>query len=355
MNLISKLIEDIKSRKRDYLLNILEISISITISLVITILLMVFMRYSVETALSAYSILFSHGFTNIPYLLTRSTPLILTALAFLLPSLTGLFNIGGEGQFYLGAITSLVIAYYTGSAILAIITGGLAGGFLGLLLAILRVYKNVNEVVSAVMINRALYYILIFIISTYLADPIIPHQSISVPRSATLPIMHIHGLRVNCGFIVALLMSMCVAYIYYKTNLGFALRASGLNPKAAALAGFNIKRLMLISFIIGGGMAGMGGAVHVLSVIHNIDVMLIGLYGYGFLGIGASLLGRNNPLGVIFSSLFISGLIIGGQWIEVRLGLPHQLADLIVGIIIVSLAIPFSYHYIKLTLKRCRR
>jgi len=353
--ILEKLFENIASRRREYGLALLEVSLSILLSLIITAFIMILMGYSSDLSLVAYSVMFSKGFDNASYLLSRASPLIFTALAFLYPSLTGLFNIGGEGQLYVGAIASLIIALYTGNSLLALIAGGLAGAALGMLLAVLRVYRNVNEVVAAIMINWALFNISMFAIATYLTDPSIPHLTRQVPDTAKLPLMDLGFLRLNTSFLVALAAAIAGAFLFYRTRLGFAMRVSGLNPLASMIAGFENRKLMLASFALGGTMAGLGGSVLVLGIVHRLDTMMMSLYGYGFLGIGASLLGRNNPIGVVVSSIFLSGLLIGGQWIETRLGLPHQVADLIIGIIVISLAIPFAYHYMKAVLKVRRK
>jgi ABC-type uncharacterized transport system permease subunit len=354
VHVMRKLLENITTRKREYGLALLEISLSILLSLTITAGIMILMGYPSEMSLVAYTVVFTKGFDNASYLFSRASPLILTALAFLYPALTGMFNIGGEGQLYVGAIASLVTALYTGSSLLALIAGGLAGAALGMVLALLRIYRNVNEVVAAIMINWALFNISMFVIATYLTDPSIPHLTKQVPDSAKLPVVDLGIIRLNTSFLVALASAIGGAYLFYRTKLGFAMRVSGLNPFASLIAGFENKKLILTSFALGGGMAGLGGSILVLGIVHRLDTMMMSLYGYGLLGIGASLLGRNNPVGVVVSSIFLSGLLIGGQWIETRLGLPHQVADLIIGIIVISLAIPFAYHYMK-TFFRVRR
>lgn len=344
---LNELIESARSRKRDYLYGFMEISVSIALSLALTTAFILSLGYSADMALAAYAILFSYGFSNIYYLLSRSSPLIFTSLAFLFPSLTGLFNIGGEGQLYLGAVIALVVSLYTGNPALSVAAGALAGALHGAFLAALRVYRNVNEVVAAIMMNWALYYAIMFILPTYLADPAIPYLTFAVPDSARLPVAELGAFRVSSAFLLAFFVAIAGAFLFYKTELGFAMRASGLNQAASRIAGFDNRKLGIASFALGGAAAGMGGAVLVLGLLHRIDTLMSGLYGYGFLGIGASLLGRNNPIGALIASIFLTGLIIGGQWIETRLRFPHQLADLIVGIIVVSLAIPYAYHYAK--------
>jgi simple sugar transport system permease protein len=159
--------------------------------------------------------------------------------------------------------------------------------------------------------------------------------------------MLFNGVVLSTLFLFAIAITLAMAIIYYRTVIGFALKAVGLNIKAAILAGFDYKKLVLLSFAIGGGCGGIGGALLLLGMLSRIDSTMSGLYGYGFVGIGASMLAGNNPLGIIVTSVFLTGLIIGGQSVERLLGLPHQVEDLIIGLIIASLTIPLAYRYVK--------
>jgi simple sugar transport system permease protein len=317
------------------------------IALALTVTIMLSMGFTPRDAVNAYKVMFLHGFTDPAYLLDRSSPLILTSLAFALPALTGMFNIGSESQVYVGALASLVVARSTGNAILAILAGFFAGVLHGLFIGVLRVYGGVNEVITSVMLNWALYFLTMFIVITFLADPIYPYLSVPVPESAKLRLVLFNGVVLSTSFIFAIAITLAMAIIYYRTVIGFALKAVGLNIKAAILAGFDYKKLVLLSFAIGGGCGGIGGALLLLGMLSRIDSTMSGLHGYGFVGIGASMLAGNNPLGIIVTSVFLTGLIIGGQSVERLLGLPHQVEDLIIGLIIASLTIPIAYRYVK--------
>jgi simple sugar transport system permease protein len=317
---------------------ILEVSLSITLSFLIGYTMLILMGYDANRV---FSIVIREGLSNPTYLMIRSTPLILTALAFSIPSLVGVFNIGGEGQFYLGALASLLIAYVTGNSLLSILTGMAAGGILSALIALIKVKRGVNEVVTSIMFNWIIYFSLLYLISTYLFDPLMPYQSVSVPRTARIEYLRIRQFSIPIIFPVAVLTSLAMYFLIYHSALGYRMRVVGISPRAARYAGFDPESSIIISMIIGGAMSGLGGSLLILGHTHAIDSTMSGLYGMGFAGIGAGLLGRNNPIGIIFSSIFLSMLLIGGEAAELRARVPTELADALIGMIVIVLSAPY--------------
>ncbi len=340
-----------KAKYIDYVTTLLEIVVSATIGFSIGALTLYVLGYD---AGRAYSILFTSGLSDVNYLLSKATPIMLTGLAFSIPLLAGVFNIGGEGQLYMGALASLVIAYYTGNPIIAIIIGVVAGALTGLIIAVLKVYRGVNEVIVAIMLNWFLYFMVLYLITDKLFDPSIPHQSIPVPPSAYIgeistPLGPIRGI-----FFIAVIFSLLIYFILYYTSIGYWLRVSGLSPGSAKYAGFDPRKGVIYSMLLGGASAGLGGSLLLLGYVHTIDTTMSTLYGLGFMGIGVGLLGRNNPIGIIFSSIFFSMLIIGGEMIELKMGAPPELADVLIGMIVISLALPYAYRMV-LSYIRTRR
>ncbi|MCC6030014.1 MAG: ABC transporter permease [Candidatus Korarchaeum sp.] len=317
---------------------ILEVSLSIILSFFIGYTMLILMGYDANRV---FSIVIREGLSNPTYLMIRSTPLILTALAFSIPSLVGVFNIGGEGQFYLGALASLLIAYVTGNPLLSILTGMAAGGILSALIALIKVKRGVNEVVTSIMFNWIIYFSLLYLISTYLFDPLMPYQSVSVPRTARIEYLRIRQFSIPIIFPVAVLTSLAMYFLIYHSALGYRMRVVGISPRAARYAGFDPESSIIISMIIGGAMSGLGGSLLILGHTHAIDSTMSGLYGMGFAGIGAGLLGRNNPIGIILSSIFLSMLLIGGEAAELRARVPTELADALIGMIVIVLSAPY--------------
>ncbi|ACB07067.1 ABC transporter permease [Candidatus Korarchaeum cryptofilum] len=317
---------------------ILEVSLSIILSFFIGYIMLILMGYDANIV---FSIVIREGLSNPTYLMIRSTPLILTALAFSIPSLVGVFNIGGEGQFYLGALASLLIAYVTGNPLLSMLIGMAAGGLLSALIALIKVKRGVNEVVTSIMFNWMIYFSLLYLISTYLFDPLMPYQSVSVPKAARIDYLRIQSLSIPIIFPIAVLTSLAMYFLIYHSALGYRMRVVGISPRTARYAGFNPESSIIISMIIGGAMSGLGGSLLILGHTHAIDSTMSGLYGMGFAGIGAGLLGRNNPIGIILSSIFLSMLLIGGEAAELRARVPTELADALIGMIVIVLSVPY--------------
>jgi ABC-type uncharacterized transport system permease subunit len=336
-------LERIKTRKQEYIQATLEISLSAITGFLIAAIILYFIGYDPWEVLS---ILLGYGFSNLSYLGVRSAPLIMTGLAFSIPLLAGVFNIGGESQLYMGALLGLVTTYYTGSVALGLIAGFIGGALWAGLVAALRIYRNINEVVSAIMLNWIAYYTIIYIILVYIPSQTEPHLSIELPRSIML--------SPSVTFTLAVIGALLAYFILYYTDIGYKIRVAGLNPRAAVYAGISPASAIMWSMLLGGGLAGYGGALIIVGSTGSIDTTMSTLYGLGFTGIGVGLLGRNNPIGIIFAAMFFAGLIIGGQWVELLTGAPPYLTDTITGIIVIALSIPYAYRLLMIYLSQRR-
>ena len=337
------LVDLVRARKEDYLIGAIEVSLSALTGFLIAGVILELMGYH---ALEIFDIMLTGGASDLGHLAGKSAPLVMTGLAFSIPLLAGVFNIGGESQLYMGALAGLVAGYYTGSPLLGLVAGFLAGGFWGWLMAALRVYRGINEVITAIMLNWTAYYLIIYIIIKYLPNPEKPYMSIQIPQGEMF--------SMTTAFWIAVLGALGAYYILYYTDLGYKMRVSGFNPRTAEYSGFNPSRSILFSMALGGGLAGLGGALLVLGVSSAIDTTMSSVYGLGFAGIGVGLLGRNHPIGIIFSSLFFADLIIGGHWVELETGAPPYVSDTITGIIIIALSAPYAYRRL-VQLYRLRR
>lgn len=334
-------LEVYSSRKEEYIRTIIELLFSALLGFTVAGIFAYLYGYD---PLKIYSVMIGRGYLNLNYLLAKTTPLLLAGLAFSIPQMAGVFNIGGESQLYWGAFIGLIAGYLTyvstgigflatSAAVLASVS---AGAIWALVTATLRVYRGVNEVVVAIMLNWISYYTILYTIIRHFLDPKISHQSIGMPLEARLaePI----------GFAIAIIATGIIYYLLYHTGMGYEIRVSGLSPRAATYAGIDPHRSILISMLLGGACAGLGGGLLMLTFTRSIDTTMSALSGYGFTGIGVGLIGRSHPVGIIFSALFVAGLEIGSQWVELATGAPPQLADAIIGIIVISLATPYAYH-----------
>lgn len=337
---LKKIYELLSLRYDEYVLNVIEIGASATLGIVIGGILLYVYGFD---PLKTYSILFLRGGRNINYLLSKATPIMLTGLAFAIPLIAGLFNIGGESQLYIGALSALVATYYIQNTVIGLLLSITAGAGLGYIIAILRIYRGVNEVISTIMVNWIIYFILLYIITSIIYNPNVPHETQPIPINARLGSIPTPIGDIRTIFFIAVLVSIITYYIIGYTDLGYLIKVSGYSHKTARYAGLNPDKALIYSMIIGGGLAGLGGGLLLIGYVYTIDTTLSTLYGLGFSGIGVSLLGRNNPIGIIISSIFFSMLIIGGEMIELYVGAPPELADVLSGIIIISLSLPYAY------------
>ncbi len=285
------------------------------------------------------TILFTQGFSDPGYLLARATPLVATSLAFAIPMLAGLFNIGGEGQMYAGALAALVVGLALPNPLAAAAAAAAAGASLGLAIGVLRAYLGVNEVVSSIMVNWTMYYTVLFLVTNYLYDPAIPHQSLPLPEQAMLPDLG----PLPLGFLAAVAASIAAHILVYGSRVGYEIRVAGYSEYTARYAGINPRRVVAVSMAVGGGFGGLAGWLALATIVPYIDSTMSGLLGLGFTGIGVALLARLNPLAVIIASILVSGLTIGGQMVELLVGAPPELVDATVGVIIIGLALPYAY------------
>ncbi len=289
---------------------------------------------------ASISLILLSGLGNLEYLFSISMPLALSALAFILPLRAGLFNIGVEGQAYIGALAAIYILSLGLGFPLPVILAPLAGALAGFLIGVLKVYRGVNEVVSSIMLNWTLFYTVSFTVSRYLRDPLIVHQSVRVDRM--LPALE--------ALILTLAIVIAVHIILYRTTLGYHIRVMGSSPEALKYSGGSESRSIIVAMTLGGLLGGLAGTLQVYAVSGFIDVTMSAVFGTGFMGIAVGLIGRATPIGVLPASILISALIIGGHRLELRLGAPPELADVIIGVMVLALSAPYALRLLSLKL-----
>lgn len=275
-----------------------------------------------------------------------ATPIIMTGLSVGCANRTGLFNIGASGQFIVGAYAAIVVGvkgtFLPGALhwIAALLAAMLAGAVWGAIPGLLKAYRNVNEVIACIMMNYIGMYLVNYLITKTVFDSL-KNQSMRVANSANLPklgldIVFRDGNNVssaNSGILIAVLMAVAVYILLEKTSFGFELKACGFNREAACYAGINERRSIMYSMLIAGALAGLGGALLYLAGSgKGIDVVDV-LAAEGFNGIPVALLGLNNPIGIIFSGLFISYLTVGGFNMQLYNFAP-QVIEIIIAVII---------------------
>ena len=316
------------------------------------------LKISGISPIEAYQVMWAGAFSKpqyLAYIIIRSTPIILTGLSVAFAFRTGLFNIGTEGQFIIGALTAAFFGYKCNFApviqiplviLLSIICSGLYGGIAGLL----KARFGIHEVISSIMLNWiALYYSNYAVMmdgfhrpNTETSEFISPSTSITFFED-TKPLENFWAdffrPPVNAGIFIALILIVLIWIVLNKTTFGFKLKAVGFNSEASKYAGINVKKKMTQSMMIAGALSGLAGALHVMGVSKNIAI-LAAHEGYGFDGIAVSLIGSNHPFGTLIAGLFLGTLKYSGQKIQSALEAPSEIILIMIGAIIFFIAIP---------------
>jgi len=272
--------------------------------------------------------------------LVRTAPLLMCALSVLFAYKVGLFNIGAAGQYVAGVCASLYAALAWGWGWLPCLLFALAAGaLLGTLVGLLKAYFNVNEVISGIMLNWIGLYTTNMILAKVKesTSPYTLHLTTQAPQ-ALLPTLGLGKFFNNNPYVsiavpLAVIAAVAVNIVLDRTRFGYELKATGNNKNAAKYAGMAEKRNIILTLIISGGMAGLGGAMLYLTDLEQWSVTATSVPGMGFNGIAATFLGGLNPIGTIFSSYFIQHITDGGTNVDLNLYCA-QISDLISAIII---------------------
>jgi simple sugar transport system permease protein len=298
--------------------------------------------------ITAYRALFNGAFGDLYSFsesLANATPLILTALTFAIGFRGGMFNIGAEGQLYLGTLAAVAVSYFhlpSGlSFVLSLICAVLAGALWSLPAAILKAIRGVHEVISTIMLNWISQFLCFYLITEILVDPQRAEKTISVVESARLPLL-VPGTSLSYGIFISLFAAIVIYLLLWRTVIGFDIRATGHNPLAAAYAGIQQWKIVLVVFISGGLTAGLAGAMHVMGrpPIYAVYGGMPSIKGLGFEGLAVAMIGRNHPIGIIFAAIFFGGLLAGGRMMQLSANVPLELVRVVEGMVVLFLAIP---------------
>ena len=286
-----------------------------------------------------------NGFYPLSETIVTSTPLILSGLSVALAFRSGLFNIGAQGQFIFGAIgASYVGFHYNFSPVLhvtiAILVGILLGGLFGGLVGLLKAKTGAHEVIVTIMLNYVATLFILWLLktSTFLRpgrqDPLAPE----VNPSAQLPKLFGENLRIHAGIFIALIAAVFVWWLLNKSTLGFKFRAVGANANAARTAGISIPFVTTMTMFICGGLAGLGGAVHLLGTEHALAAGIAG--SLGFDAITVALLGQATPIGTVFGAFLFGAIQTGSRTLLSNTGTSPDIVQVIQALIVLFIAAP---------------
>jgi simple sugar transport system permease protein len=284
-----------------------------------------------------------------------TAPLLFVTLAFLLPSRAGLWNIGAEGQFFLGGVgalgVSLIFPNQPSYILLPLMGLGaiICAGFWALIPALLKSKLNINEIVLTLFLNWiALLLVKYLTVGGPWMTPEGRSESVAFVDAGRLP--RIPGTVIPITIFIAVVAAVLLDYLFKKTKAGFEIKAYGQNPEASVKAGINANKVVFVSLILGGVLAGLGGLHQSSGVIGRLRYDLTS--GWGYYGILFALLSKNNPLWAIIVTFFATGLLVyGTQTLEFDLGMGSGIGLLFVGVLIIGFVIPQFLKEYKVTWK----
>ena len=280
-------------------------------------------------------------FTDFLSLFDAMTPMLFASLAVTVAMRAGLFNIGASGQMLIGGFLATIIVGYADlpafiAKPLVIIIGVAAGALLGTIVGFLKYRFNINEVVSTIMFNYIIQYVVSFFIHSYYVDPV-SRQSKYINGSARLTLTNVEAggfkMDISLGIFLGIIVAIYLKFFLDKTKKGFEINAVGANPKAAKYAGISVGKTMISAMTISGGLAGLAGVTYYLGYFSSIQPRV--LPSTGFDAVAVALLGNNNPIGIVGASFIISVLDKGSTYMSSQAGIRHEIASLITGLILL--------------------
>jgi ABC-type uncharacterized transport system permease subunit len=277
--------------------------------------------------------------------LVAATPFIFGGLAVALGFRAGLFNIGVEGQLFLGAIFSVFVGYSIKGlpAVihipLALLAGALGGALWGFIPGWLKAKTGGHEVINTIMMNYIAFRLSDYLLTGPMKRPesFVP-ASPNIQPSAMLPRFFAEPIRFHLGFFIALAVAWVVYWFLFRTRWGFDLRTVGANPNAARYAGMSIVGSTVLAMSLSGALGGLAGTNEVLGVNHNLAMAFSA--GYGFDSIALALLGKSHPLGVVLAALLFGTLRNGATRMQVAAGIPIDIISILQALILAFIAAP---------------
>lgn len=273
--------------------------------------------------------------------LVMVAPLLLAALGATVAFRCSIWNIGIEGQLYIGALGATLAGLYLPPLPVwihlpaVLVAGALFGGLWAALPGFFKARWNTNEILTTIMMNYLAVRLISYLVSGPMKDPklFIPlPQSAPLPASAHLPII-LAQTRAHAGILVAVLAAAVVYVLLWKTTLGYEIKSVGANPEAARYGGISVTRSIILSMLLSGALAGLAGAGEIVGVHFYLQENFTA--GYGNLGITIALLGGLHPLGVMLASGFFGGLVVGAEAMQRSVGVPTTTVYFIQGLALI--------------------
>jgi simple sugar transport system permease protein len=351
-------------RLRGWALQLLAPAVSLVVAAVIGVLVILVVQRSWSDVTDVAAAMWNYGLFNrnsVAFIFGRATPLIFAGLAVAIAFKAGLFNIGVEGQYAIGALTAGYVGYRLSAPTIIhlplTILAGMAGGMLWAAVpALLKVYRGAHEVISTIMMNFVANAVLLYLLSGALKDPnqrgatIAQQQTPAVEPSAQVgsmvPFFNKLGFNfrssapVTWFFVLAILAAVLYALTVRRTRFGFELRVLGTNPRAAEPSGIRSNAMIMKAMLLSGAIAGLVALQDVIGIDDRMKLDYI--RNYGFTGIAIALLGRNSGLGIVAAALLWSFLDRASSGIGLNTDVPKEVTNIMQGVIILTIVIAYE-------------
>ena len=312
-----------------------------------------------ENVFNVYWILLKGAFGNLSFLtstLTMAGPIILTGLAVSVAWRCGYLNLGMEGQMILGGLTAAILAvHFPGSGFIKIVVSFIgaivAGGLYSVLAAWLYRKFEASIIITTLMLNYIAKFISNYIVQYEVLDPFLPAntaaiQTQQIPDAAHLPKLF-SQYNIHLGFIIAIVAVIIMYLVMKKTRFGYQSKMSGLNPIFADYGGINRKRLLYFTMFLSGAIVAFAGAIEVLGLRFRYFDNMFGSSGYVWTGVTATLMASHNPIGLFFSSIFLSAISTGSASVQRNTSIPVEVALMIQGTITLFITVQFIVKHIR--------
>ena len=344
-------------------LQLLAPAISLLISAVVGALVILIVQRNVGDLADVASTMWDYGLANrsaFAFIFGRATPFIFAGIAVAIAFKAGLFNIGVEGQYAIGALTAAIIGTKLSAPTVIhlplTILAGMAGGLAWALIpALLKVYRGAHEVISTIMMNYVANGLLLYLLSGPLKDTtqvgaIAQQRTVPVEDTARVgsmvPFFNSIGFNfrgsspVTWLFLLALVAAAVYAFVVRRTRFGFELRVLGINPRAAEPAGIRSNAMMMKAMLLSGAVAGLAGLQDLLGFDGYMKLDYV--RGYGFTAIAIALLGRNTGIGIVAGALLFSYLDRASSGIGLNTGVPKEVTIIMGGVIILTIVVAYE-------------
>lgn len=298
---------------------------------------------------------------NMGWAIVNSTPIILTGLGVCFAFKTGLFNMGAEGQFIIGTTVGFLLGYLLDlppiihvivTVLVALVAGFIYGGIAGFV----KAKFGIHEVISTIMLNWIAFYLQNFVVYRYRMPNSM--SSFEVKESAKITLVKNAAQKydgifgqffkapIHMGIIFAIVCAILIYFILAKTSLGYKLKAVGLNKEASEYGGINVNNKIIQSMAISGAICSLAGVSQILGYTYSLPI-LSAMENFGFDGLAVALLASNNPIGCIFSGIFLGSIKYAGGNLQRSMGVPSELISIIIGTIILFTSIPLIFRILK--------